>query len=174
MSNHELAQLRRDIQILKDIEEIQRMKHGYFRCVDTGNIAEIAPMLHDDVDVHFIGGTYEWNLKGKQAYLDAMTQSFNPQVVAQHNGHSPEIHILSETEATGFWYLYDNFWNLAEGRYTYGTALYKDRYVRERGRWLIRRTVYRRIYEVVEPMPRDKVPNFTYSWLADPNARIPD
>lgn len=174
MTHDELAQLRRDIQVLKDIEEIRRLKHAYFRCVDTGNIDAIAPFLHDDVEVQFIGGTYTWDLKGKQAYLDAMRKSFNPNVAAQHNGHTPEIEILSETEATGIWYLFDNFWNLAEERFTYGTAIYRDRYLKQGGRWLLRRTAYRRIYEVVEPMPKDKTPNFTYRWLADPKARLPD
>lgn len=174
MTQDELAQLRRDIQVLKDIEAVRRLKHAYFRCADTANMTEMATLLHEDVEVHFIGGTYEWKLKGKKAYLDAMTQSFNPRVAAQHNGHTPEIEVLSETEATGIWYLYDNFWNMADERYTYGTALYRDRYVKEGGRWLIRRTAYRRLYEVVEPMPKEKTPNFTYRWLADPGARLPE
>ncbi|HQR03555.1 MAG: nuclear transport factor 2 family protein [Proteobacteria bacterium] len=172
MSNDDLAQLRRDIQMLKDAEAIRNLKGAYFRCADTSNLTEIATLFHDDVEVKFVGGTYEWDLKGKKAYLEALTQGFNPNVVAQHHGHTPEIHVLNEREATGTWYLYDNFWNLGEGRYTYGTALYRDYYVKENGRWLIRRTAYKRVYEVVEEMPKDKEPNFTYRWLADKNAKM--
>jgi hypothetical protein len=30
-----------------------------FRCVDTANLEELATLVHEDVTVHFMGGTYE-------------------------------------------------------------------------------------------------------------------
>lgn len=164
MTEAEFLQLRQDIQRLSDIEKIQRLKHAYFRCNDTANFEEMASLLHDDFEAHYLGGTYEWHLQGKQEFIKAITKSSSPSAVAQHNGHSPEIALLSDSEATGIWYLHDNFWQLRAKVYTHGTALYRDHYVKENGRWLLRASTYERIYEIVEPIVTE--PNFTYRYLA--------
>ncbi|CAB1367660.1 nuclear transport factor 2 family protein [Denitratisoma oestradiolicum] len=164
MPHEDLIQLHRDIRRLQDIEEIQRLKHAYFRCDDTANFEEMATLLHEDFEVNFVGGTYEWRLQGKAAFMEMTRKSFTADVVAQHHGHTPEITVLSETEASGIWYLHDNFWNLKSKRYTHGTALYRDRYVKENGRWLLRASAYERIYEIVEPLVTP--PNFTVRYLA--------
>ena len=39
-------------------------------------------------------------------------------------------------------------WQLDSRYFTTGTALYWDRYVKVDGRWLVRETRYRRIYEL--------------------------
>ncbi len=157
MTAEELEQLRNDVRILKDIEAIKRVKHAYFRCIDTANIEELKSIFHRDVVVHFIGGTYEWTLRGRDEYLEAIAANFNKEVVAQHNGHHPEIDVLSETEATGIWYLHDNFYRLWDMHFVTGTALYRDRYVKEDGRWQIRESRYERVYEIdnviAEPPP---------------------
>jgi len=143
-----IEELRRDIQRLMDIEAIKQLKHAYFRCIDTANFEELATLFHDDVKVHFTGGTYEWKLEGKDAYVASVRQSFHRDAIGHHNGHQPEIAILSETEATGIWYLTDNMWMLNHKFFTTGTALYWDRYQKVGGRWTIRETSYRRIYEI--------------------------
>ncbi len=143
-----IEELRADIQRLMDIEAIKQIKHCYFRCIDTANLTELAELFHDDVDVHFIGGSYEWKLSGKQEYLGSIGASFSNRSVGHHNGHHPEIQMLSDTEATGIWYLADNMWILNHGAFTTGTAIYWDRYVKENGRWLIRETRYERLYEI--------------------------
>jgi len=147
-----IEDLRRDIQRLMDIEAIKQLKHAYFRCIDTANLDELGTLFHDDVLVHFTGGTYEWKLQGKAEYLGAVGQSFSNRSVGHHNGHAPEIQILSDTEATGIWYLADHMWLLQYKALTYGTALYWDRYVKQDGRWLIRETRYERLYEINEPL----------------------
>jgi hypothetical protein len=147
-SDGDLAALRRDIQRLMDMEAIRQLKYAYFRCLDTANFAELATLFHDDVEVHFKGGNYEWRLTGKQAYLDNVRQAFTRHAVGHHNGHHPEIQMLSDTEATGIWYLADNMWILDHKFYTSGTALYWDRYEKVAGRWLIRETRYELVYEI--------------------------
>ena len=143
-----IEELRRDIQRLMDIEAIRQLKYAYFRCLDTANLEELATLFHDEVEVHFRGGNYEWQLTGKQAYLDNVRGAFTHQAVGHHNGHHPEIQMLSPTEATGIWYLADNMWILNHNFHTAGTALYRDRHVKSDGRWLIRETRYERIYEM--------------------------
>jgi hypothetical protein len=143
-----IDELRADIQRLMDMEAIKQLKHTYFRCIDTANMEELGELFHDDVDVHFIGGSYEWKLTGKEEYMNSIGVSFSNQSVGHHNGHQPEIQMLSETEATGIWYLSDNMWILNHSAFTTGTAIYWDRYVKENGRWLIRETRYERLYEI--------------------------
>jgi hypothetical protein len=140
-----IEELRRDIQMLIDIEAIKLVKHAYFRCVDTANFDELADYFHDDVTVHFIGGTYEWKLEGKAAYLAAVRENFHDHCITQHNGHQPEIRMISETEATGIWYLADHVWQFERPFLTIGTALYVDRYLKVDGRWQIRETRYRHL-----------------------------
>ncbi len=145
-----LEDLRRDVQRLMDMEAIRQLKYAYFRCVDTCNLEELATLLHEDVSVHFRGGTYEWKFQGRQEYVNNIGAAFHREAVGQHNAHHPEIQMLSETEATALWYLADNMWILNHSAKTYGTALYRDCYLKVEGRWLIRETNYRRIYEINE------------------------
>jgi hypothetical protein len=158
-----IEELRRDIQLLMDIEAIKQLKHAYFRCVDTANLEELGTLFHDDVTVHFKGGSYEWKLQGKQEYLDNIGVSFSRESVGQHNAHHPEIQVLSDTEATGLWYLADNMWILNHNAKTHGTALYWDRYLKVDGRWLIKDTRYERVYEINEVLTER--PNFSSHYL---------
>ena len=147
-SGDSIEALRQDVQRLMDIEAIKQLKHAYFRCIDTANLEELGSLFHDDVVVHFIGGNYEWKLQGKQEYLANVSGAFSKQAVGQHNGHHPEIQILSASEATGIWYLADNMWILNHKAYTGGTAIYWDKYEKVGGRWLIKETRYERLYEI--------------------------
>ena len=157
-----IEELRKDVQRLMDMEAIRQLKHAYFRCIDTANFEELATLFHEDVSVHFIGGTYEWKLQGRAEYLEAVQKSFHTQAIGHHNGHHPEIQVLSETEARGCWYLADNMWQLNMNYFTTGTALYWDRYVKVDGRWLIRETRYRRIYELNSLLPERPQPATNY------------
>ena len=156
--------LRNAVQLLLDIEAIRRVKHAYFRCIDTGNFAELEGLFHPDVTVHFKGGTYEWKLQGRSEYLAALQQSFHSRSVGHHNGHHPEIQILSSEEATGIWYLADNMWIMNHSNFATGTALYWDRYRKVDGRWLIAETRYERIYERNERLTAE--PKFQANYLA--------
>lgn len=160
-----IEELRKDVQMLMDMEAIRLLKHAYFRCIDTANIAELAELFHDDVTVHFVGGTYEWILDGKKAYLEAVGGAFHRDSIGHHNAHHPEIQMLSETEATGIWYLNDHMYQLDTGFYTKGTAIYWDRYVKEGDRWYIRETRYRRIYEINEKTDPTPKPDYHYLGL---------
>lgn len=162
--------LRAAVQQLLDIEAIKQVKHAYFRCIDTGNFEELAGYFHPDVTVHFIGGTYEWKLQGRDDYVGSISQSFHTRSVGHHNGHHPEIDILSPTEATGIWYLADHMWILEHKAYTTGTAIYWDRYEKVDGRWLIKDTRYERLYELNQQL--DAEPPFASHYLAKCGAKL--
>ena len=158
-----IDELRKDIQRLMDIEAIKQLKHAYFRCVDTANLDELGTLFHEDVSVNFKGGGYEWKLQGRKEYLDNIGISFSSASVGHHNGHHPEIQMLSETEATGLWYLADHMWILNHNALTQGTALYWDRYLKVDGRWLIKDTSYERIYEINTVL--EEKPNLSSHYL---------
>lgn len=140
--------LRADVQRLMDIEAIKQLKYAYFRCADTANLEEMGTLFHEDVSVRFKGGTYEWNVDGKADYMRNMSVSFSSASVGHHNGHHPEIQMISDTEATAIWYLADHMWTLNHNSKTSGTALYWDRYLKVDGKWLIKDTSYERLYEI--------------------------
>ncbi len=71
---------------------------------------------------------------------------------------------MSATEATGVWYLKDWFCDLRHKIVTDGSALYRDRYVKQDGRWKIQFASYERIFEIVTPF--EQPPNITAHWLA--------
>ena len=119
--------------------------------------------FHEDVTVHFTGGSYEWKVQGRQDYVNNIGASFSREAVGQHNAHHPEIQMLSETEATAIWYLEDNMWILNHNARTRGTALYWDRYLKVNGKWLIKDTNYERIYEINDQL--DARPNLSSHYL---------
>ena len=77
-----IDELRKNIQMLMDIEAIKQLKHAYFRCVDTANMNELATLFHEDVTVDFKGGDYHWQLQGKDEYLKNIGFSFSRQSIA--------------------------------------------------------------------------------------------
>ena len=149
---------------LEDIELIRRVKYRYWRCMDMGDIAALRDLFMEDVRVDYIGGSYRWQMQGREKILESIAGSFNANAVACHTGHHPEIDVLTETTATGIWYLTDIFINLAQKVRTTGSAIYRDKYTKSDGQWRIAESVYERIYEEVEPF--DEPPKLTAHWLA--------
>ena len=167
----EIEQLRNDIRILKDIEAIKRVKHAYFRCIDTANLTELRDLLHPHLRSKMVGGHYNLEFDNRDDYLEMIANSFNSEFVGQHNGHHPEIDILSETEATGKWYLSDIAISLRNKSTTTGTAIYTDKYLKTGGLWQIIETGYFRIYETVTPTTEP--PELTVHYLAAHGRKLP-
>ena len=165
MDEAELVQLKRDIQILKDIEAVKRVKHAYFRCIDTANIDELRELLHPNVHAKLVGGTYSIEFNDREDYIEMVANSFNSEFAGMHHGHHPEIEILSETEATGTWYLQDIAMDFRRKVKTTGSSIYTDKYLKTNGKWQIVDTHYYRVYECVEDMPER--PPLTAHYLAE-------
>jgi uncharacterized protein (TIGR02246 family) len=149
---------------LEDIEKIRQLKYRYWRSIDTGDIAALEELFTDDVRVDYIGGSYRWQMQGRDKIIESIAQSFHANAVACHTGHHPEIEVLTDTTATGTWYLTDVFINLGPEKIrTTGSALYRDKYVKQRGQWRIAESTYERLYEEVEKF--EKMPNLTAHYL---------
>ena len=144
------------LQDLSDFEDIRTLKHRYFRGIDTADLALLDTLFTDDIVVEYRGGNYRVNLTGRADMVEFLANSFNAQAVAMHHGHMPEIEMTGPDSATGIWYLEDIFISLGQMRHTSGSAIYRDVYRREDGRWKIARTEYDRIIEVVRPLSPDE------------------
>jgi len=160
------------LQQLSDLEEIKVLKHRYFRGIDTANWALLDGMFTDDVHVEYVGGTYKVSLEGADNMLEFLKNSFHSQAVAMHHGHSPEITFTGPDAAEGFWYLEDIFIKFNDSTHTYGTAIYRDIYVREGGQWKIASSVYDRVMEVIEPLHEGA--KYTTHHLASHGRRFED
>lgn len=149
---------------LSDLEEIKLVKHRYFRGIDTADGALLETLFTDDVEVCYLGGGYRVDVRGRANMLEFIANSFNSDALAMHHPHGPEITFTGPDSADGIWYLEDLFINLERRTHTYGSALYRDRYVREGGVWRIAVTHYERVIEVVEPLRQGA--EYTYHLLA--------
>lgn len=156
---------------LEDIELIKRLKYRYCRCIDTANIAELQELFTEDASVCYVGGSYRFEAEGRDRILEAISHAFHAEAIAFHHVNHPEIDLVSPTEATGVWYLKDWFLDLRHKIITDGSALYRDTYVKQDGRWLIKRATYERVFEIVTPVM--ETPNITAHWLARHGRKLP-
>jgi len=130
----------------EDIDAIVRLKHAYFRLLDTKRFDELGQLLTEDATSAFDSGRLSHS--GRQAIVAFLRHAIGrPDIVTMHHGHHPEITLTSPGTATGIWYLEDRVIVQAQDFELHGTALYGDEYRKEDGRWLISHTGYDRIFE---------------------------
>lgn len=149
---------------LEDIELIRQLKYRYCRAIDTCDIDALREIVTEDICTDYAGGSYRWQVQGRDAFLEAIRSSFTKDCVAVHTVHHPEIEVLDDMRARGTWYLTDTFIHLRENVVTEGSALYRDRYSKTPDGWRIRVSTYERIYERVERLSAP--PNLTAHRLA--------
>ena len=134
---------------LESIELIKQLKARYFRSIDTCDLATLKETFTEDAEVYFKGGEYEISLKGWPELEAFYREAFTPTRFGMHHGHHPEITVDGD-QAEGIWYLQDFFINLEDNTTLLGSALYRDRYVRQNGEWRIAYSGYKRLFEQVE------------------------
>lgn len=156
---------------LEDLELIRQLKYAYCRCIDTAGFEELATLFCEDASVRYEGGSYLFEAQGRDTILNALRHAFHSQAIALHHVNHPEITLQSATEATGTWYLKDWFCDLRNKIVTDGSSLYRDTYVKREGRWLIQRSTYSRIFEIVTPFTEP--PNITAHLLARTGMKLP-
>ena len=79
------------LQQLSDLEEIKVLKSRYFRGIDTADWCLLEGMFTADVNVEYIGGDYHVKLKGREAMMEFLANSFHSGCLAMHHGHMPEM-----------------------------------------------------------------------------------
>ena len=77
---------------LYEIEQIKKLKHRYFRSLDTNEWALMADCLTEDCEADYDSGKYSYS--GRQAILDFFSKFMDgPKFLSLHHGHHPEIEL---------------------------------------------------------------------------------
>ncbi len=158
----ELQGLRAEVDRLNIIEAVKRVKYKYWRCFDTADLEGMTEVLHEDVTLSIEAGVYSMAYQGRDAYVQMVKEGAHSDMISHHNGHHPEIDVVGDDEAIGTWYLYDDLHEFRRGMRLFGTAFYRDRYVRVDGEWKIRYSQFHRIYEIKEELPERSAVAYNY------------
>ena len=127
------------------IEAIKRLKARYFRCFDTKDWEGWLDVFTDDAtleySVNVTGNEPDpapTRLEGKQAIADFVVP-YTSKAQTVHQGHTPEIEILSPATAKGIWAMEDRLWQPpgAPARLMHGWGHYHETYEKRGGRWFI-------------------------------------
>jgi hypothetical protein len=146
------------LQRLLDIEAIKQLKARYWRCIDTKSFDELSTVFAEDAVFDYrqavrdpVSGTPEGvaeqePVKGLQNIIREVGSALE---VAQsaHQGHMPEIEILSETTAKGMWPFEDFVLN---GDFEFkGYGHYVEAYEKIDGAWRIKHSEITRLRVVI-------------------------
>ena len=146
---------------LLELEAIKRLKYRYARCLDLKLWDEIGECLTADATASYGGGAV--TLEGREAIVGFLRDAMGSEgFLSSHRVSHPEIELISDHAAAGTWHLDDVVVHTDFGVTIRGAAFYTDEYVKADGRWRIRSTGYRRVFEEIEP--RSEEVRVTASW----------
>jgi uncharacterized protein (TIGR02246 family) len=119
---------------MDDVEEIKKLKHRYFRALDSKDWDAYSGCFAEDCVVDLTRAHGEV-FHGREAF-GAYGSSLKI-VQSVHHGHNPEIDLTGPDTATGVWGLEDyNLWE--DGTQNHGWGHYLETYVKRDGRWYIK------------------------------------
>jgi len=134
----DLAELEAKIRVLEDIEAIKKLKARYWRCLDSKSWDEVLECFAEDAVVDY-GRNIK--LEGKKALAEHLKEKLGGDSwIGIHQGHNPEIDVISGKTAKGIWELYVHTIWKPENRGLRLGGFYHDEYVKENGYWKIRST----------------------------------
>ena len=83
---------------LKDIEAIKNLKYRYWHCVDDHSWDGVADCFAEEANVFGV------NLQGRNLIARFYKRTGGKQfTISAHQGHNPEINLLSDRAASGRW-----------------------------------------------------------------------
>ena len=135
-----------------EIESIRQLKYRYFRFLDQKRYDDLTELCIPECTFSYHSGTHSFpNREVAVAFLKE--RMHKPECLSLHQGHHPEITLLSASTATGIWYLQDVVFFLDERTRLEGNGWYEDRYVKVGPDWKIAHTGYDRSFEITTPLP---------------------
>jgi hypothetical protein len=148
-----LSELEKRIRILEDIEAIKKLKAKYWNSVDRKQWQDLAACLtgdcsFDSPQLHVMEG---------REYIVKVLQRAMRGVITAHQGHNPQIEILTETTAKGRWALNDRV-EMSNHRYFRGYGHYEDEYLKQDDQWKIRKSKLSYIFQEIYPEPPRVIP----------------
>ena len=131
-----LEEIERRLRTLEDIEAVRQTKYDYWHGLDLKDWDRVKDAFTEDVKAHY--GRPEWSFEGRDALVDWLHANESGEYYSvSHSGHNPQVTLLSETRARGFFKLHD--WVRIEPSITLrGWGHYDDEFRKEAdGRWRI-------------------------------------
>jgi len=117
-----------------DLEAIRMLKARYCRTMDTKDWAAMRGLFADDVTIDTVesGGTV---ITGADAFMAFLVEAIGD-VLTVHHCHTPEIQLVSGTEASGVWAMEDML-RFPDGSEMHGYGHYHETYQKLDGSWRI-------------------------------------
>ncbi|MGX4688134.1 nuclear transport factor 2 family protein [Streptomyces sp. JNUCC 63] len=141
--------LRREVQRLKDVEEIKKLKARYFRYVDLHWWPELRGLFTDDA-LFEIGESTSG--PGTADEFVASIGRHLGEAMSVHHGHMPEIEIVDAETAHGIWAMFDVVEPSPSSGYPVLTGFghYTEDYRKVDGQWRIARLRLTRLRRSVD------------------------
>ena len=138
----ELQELRARVRALEDIEAIRKLKARYWLSVDRKLWDEFGECFTEDAVMDVPPVTHWQGRKEIVQSLSKVLVSF----ITVHQGHHADIELTSDTTARAIWAMYDNLQDNRLNTKMEGFGFYEDEYVKENGRWKIKKLKLTRFF----------------------------
>ena len=143
------------LSVLEDIRAIEALKSRYLRACDRKQPEQVRACFTDDAVIDYEGFPL---FTDPDAFVHIFREwGCQPNIIDMHHGQNPIVEMTGPTEATGAFDLFFFQIDTASKRHTQLAVTYDDEFVRQNGRWLIRRTVSRRMSMLVKELGPDGI-----------------
>jgi hypothetical protein len=141
MSN--VAELEQRLRALEDINAIKDLKARYLRACDRKQPADMRDCFIPHGAVIEAEGFPSFN--DREGWVQVFTELAvnNPNILDMHHGQNPQIVLTGADTAQGVWDLHFCQINMKERTVVNMAGEYRDEYVRQGGRWLIKSSRFR-------------------------------
>lgn len=128
-------------------EQIKQLKARYFRFIDTQQWDALEDVFAEDAHLQW-GPEDDQVFKGRDVIVSSLAANLKGATTI-HHGHMPEIELIDEDHARGIWAMNDVVDH--PDYLLVGVGHYHEEYVREDGRWKVRRMKLTRLREERTP-----------------------
>jgi hypothetical protein len=139
------------MQALEEIEAIKQLKARYFRLMDTKQWDAFGDVFSEDAHLAASPDPNE-TFTGRADIVRRVSAALR-EATTVHHGHMPEIELTGPDTAKGIWAMYD-FVDLPQ-LVLHGWGHYHEEYVKQQGRWRIRRSRLTRLRLDITPKRSD-------------------
>jgi|GEM_PF-187846 len=162
---------------LEDVSAIQALKWRYLRACDRKQPEVVADCFTADAVIDYEGFPL---FTSGEAFAQAFARlGCQPHIIDMHHGQNPIVELVAPDRALGWFDCFFFQIDTDSARLTQLAVSYDDTFVRRDDRWLIARTVSRRISMLVQEIGEDAVARVRVAARSDapgppPGARMTD